>query len=62
MPNVMHYKVIRIYQDKEYGMVLKDMSEKYDEFSKAVQNNNILETKTTTMLYLAASIAVGCYP
>jgi len=43
-------------------MVLKDMSEKYDEFSKAVQNNNILETKTTTMLYLAASIAVGCYP
>lgn len=43
-------------------MLLKDLTKKYDEFSKAVQNNDILDPKTTTMLYLASSMAVGCYP
>ncbi len=43
-------------------MLPNNLTRKYDEFSKAVQNNNILDPKTTTMLYLASSIAVGCYP
>lgn len=43
-------------------MLLKDLNKKYDGFSKAVQNNDILDPKTTTMLYMAASMAVGCYP
>ena len=43
-------------------MLPKDMNGKYEEFAKTVQNNNILDQKTTTMLYLASSMAVGCYP
>jgi len=43
-------------------MIPKDMNGKYDEFSKAVLNNDILDPKTTTMLFLASSMAVGCYP
>jgi hypothetical protein len=43
-------------------MLLEDLNKKYEDFSAAVQNNNIIDSKTTTMLYLAASMAVGCYP
>jgi hypothetical protein len=43
-------------------MTPEDLNKKHDEFSKAVQCNNILDPKTTTMLYLAAATAVGCYP
>jgi hypothetical protein len=53
------------YRDKfyeEYEMLPNELSRKYNEFSKAVQNNDIVDPKTTTMLYLASSMAVGCYP
>ena len=43
-------------------MLPEDLNKKYDEFSKTVVNNNILDSKTTTMLYMAAAMAVGCYP
>jgi hypothetical protein len=40
----------------------EDLNKQYEEFSKTVVNNNILDLKTTTMLYIAAAMAVGCYP
>jgi hypothetical protein len=43
-------------------MLNNELSSRYDEFSKAVQNNGIINPKTTTMLYLASSMAIGCYP
>ncbi|MCX5882728.1 MAG: hypothetical protein NTU74_13280 [Deltaproteobacteria bacterium] len=43
-------------------MLSNELGRKYDEFSKAVQNNDIIDPKTTIMLYLASSMAVGCYP
>ncbi len=43
-------------------MLPDELARKYDEFSKAVQKNDIIDPKTTTMLYLASSMAVGCYP
>ncbi len=43
-------------------MISNELGRKYDEFSKAVLNNDVIDPKTTTMLYLASSMAVGCYP
>ena len=43
-------------------MLSNELGRKFDEFSKAVQNNDIIDPKTITMLYLASSMAVGCYP
>ena len=39
-----------------------DLNKKYEAFSKAVKDNNAFDSKTTVMLYLASSLAVGCYP
>ncbi len=43
-------------------MIPDEMGRKYEEFSNAVLHNGIIDPKTTTMLYLASSMAVGCYP
>jgi hypothetical protein len=43
-------------------MLTDELERKYDEFSMAVQHNDSVDPKTTTMLYLASSMAVGCYP
>ncbi len=43
-------------------MLPGDLDRRYNEFSKAVQNNDLIDPKTTAMLYLASSMAVGCYP
>lgn len=43
-------------------MLPDEMSRKYDEFSRSVLNNDIIEPKTMTMLSLASSMAIGCYP
>ncbi len=48
------------YEEDE--MLPNELGKKHDEFSKAVLNNGILDPKTTTMLYLASSMAVGCNP
>ena len=34
----------------------------YADFSDSARNNGILEKKTTILIGLAASMAVGCYP
>jgi hypothetical protein len=34
----------------------------FNEFQNVTRNNDILESKTTIMLHLAAAMAVGCYP
>jgi hypothetical protein len=47
---------------EEDEMLPGELGKRYDEFSQAVQNNGIIDPKTTTMLYLASSMAVGCYP
>ena len=33
----------------------------FNEFQNVTHNNDILESKTTIMLHLAAAMAVGCY-
>jgi alkylhydroperoxidase/carboxymuconolactone decarboxylase family protein YurZ len=34
----------------------------YEEFYESTANNEILDQKTTIMIQLAASFALGCYP
>ena len=34
----------------------------YEAFSASVRQNDILDPKTTRLIYLAVSMAVGCYP
>ena len=34
----------------------------YEQFYASTANNEILEQKTTVMIQLAASFAIGCYP
>lgn len=34
----------------------------YDAFSASVRQNDILDPKTTRLIYLAVAMAVGCYP
>jgi hypothetical protein len=34
----------------------------YEAFSASVRRNDILDHKTTRLIYLAVSMAVGCYP
>jgi alkylhydroperoxidase/carboxymuconolactone decarboxylase family protein YurZ len=34
----------------------------YDTFSASVRQNDILDPKTSRLIYLAVAMAVGCYP
>ena len=34
----------------------------YEEFYNSARRNDILDARTTLMIHLAASMAVGCYP
>ena len=36
--------------------------EAYEAFFEATEENGILDPKTTVMIQLAASFAIGCYP
>lgn len=36
--------------------------ERYDAFFASTTENGILDPKTTVMIQLAASFAIGCYP
>ena len=42
-------------------MIPKEIEQKYDNFSKSVRGNDILDPKTTLLIYIASSMAVGCY-
>ena len=41
-------------------MLPEELDQKYDIFSKSVRGNDILDSKTTLLIYLASSMAVGC--
>ncbi|MBI5586491.1 MAG: carboxymuconolactone decarboxylase family protein [Deltaproteobacteria bacterium] len=43
-------------------MLPDKMQKAYNDFYQIVQGNEILDPKTTRLLQLAASMAVGCYP
>jgi len=34
----------------------------YEEFYNSARNNDVLDARTTLMVHLASSMAVGCYP
>ena len=42
-------------------MLPEKFKQKYDDFSKSVRGNDILDPKTTLLIYIASSMAVGCY-
>lgn len=43
-------------------MLPQDQKLTYDSFFKATAENDILDSETTTLIQLAASLALGCYP
>jgi hypothetical protein len=43
-------------------MLPKKIEKAYTEFYNSVNNNEILESKTTLLIQLSASMAIGCYP
>jgi hypothetical protein len=40
----------------------EDLEKAYEGFYDATINNSLLDQKTTVMIQLAASFAIGCYP
>jgi len=42
--------------------MLQDQEKAFWEFYNAAKNQDVLDAKTSTMLHLAAAMAVGCYP
>ncbi len=43
--------------------MLPDKQQKaYNDFYQTVLDNGIFDAKTTRLLHLAASMAIGCYP
>ncbi len=43
-------------------MLPKDQRRSFNQFYDSARGNEILEPKTTLMIHLAASMALGCYP
>ena len=43
-------------------MLPNTQDEAYQAFMDAVRQNDILDPKTTSMIYMAAALAIGCYP
>ena len=43
-------------------MLPEKQKQAYESFAAGVRNNAILDPKTTRLIYLAASMALGCYP
>ena len=43
-------------------MIPEKQLKAYNEFYDSARYNEILESKTTLMLHLAAAMAIGCYP
>ena len=41
-------------------MIPQRQNEAFEQFLETVKNNGVLDPKTTTMLFLAASVAVRC--
>jgi len=43
-------------------MLPEKQNKAFTEFYNSARNNDILDSKTTLMIHMAASMAVGCYP
>lgn len=43
-------------------MLPGEQSLAFESFSSSVRENDVLDSKTTRLIYLAVSMAVGCYP
>jgi len=43
-------------------MLSKDQSRPWDDFYASARHNEVLDERTTTMIHLAAAMAVGCDP
>lgn len=43
-------------------MLPKKQNKTYTEFYNSANSNDILDSKTTLMIHLAAAMALGCYP
>ncbi len=43
-------------------MLPKKQNKAYSDFYDSARYNEILESKTTLMIHLAAAMAIGCYP
>lgn len=43
-------------------MLPEKQQQAYQAFSDAVRQNDVLDPRTTRLIYLAASMAIGCYP
>jgi len=43
-------------------MLPEPQKQAFQAFSGSVRQNDILDPKTTRLIYLAVSMAVGCYP
>ncbi len=43
-------------------MLPEKQNKAFTEFYNSAKNNDILDSKTTLMIHMAASMAVGCYP
>jgi hypothetical protein len=49
---------VKYFPDTDTAHV--EFTDKYDDFSKSVRGNDILDSRTTLLIYLATSMAVGC--
>ena len=43
-------------------MLPEEQKKAYTEFYNTARNNDILESKTTLLVHLAAAMALGCHP
>lgn len=43
-------------------MMEDSQTKAYEAFSKAARSNTALDAKTTVLVCMAASMAIGCYP
>jgi hypothetical protein len=43
-------------------MLPERQAKAFSDFYKSTRNNEILEPKTTLLVAMAASMAIGCYP
>jgi len=43
-------------------MLPEEQNQKFETFSASAKKNGILKPKSTHLIYLAAAMAIGCYP
>jgi alkylhydroperoxidase/carboxymuconolactone decarboxylase family protein YurZ len=43
-------------------MLSEEQNQAFQSFATGARENDILDPKTTRLIYLAVSMAIGCYP